>query len=294
MTMICLRRSRVLVSSKAAYQIASAIGVEPLAAIANRDTFSLIRSPCRNADLTGSLRYPQGHGFSAAINMNSAGKVVEFRAREMVTTPSSSGCRITSSVRRLNSGNSSRKSTPLWLSEISPGVGVLPPPTTVAINAPATPGAMASKLAAARIASWSGVRTVIARASRPDVLVDAVGDRHVGTTFAAHDRRLPARKLWIAFAAEVAGSITVDEGARQALTTRSTSLLPAGVRAVAGSFAEGDTVDVIGPDGMVFARGMAFVAAADLRAVAGRQTRDLPQGMVHEVIHRDDLVMLPT
>ena len=155
-------------------------------------------------------------------------------------------------------------------------------------------GGMASKLAAARIASWSGVRTVIARASRPDVLVDAVGDRHVGTTFAAHDRRLPARKLWIAFAAEVAGSITVDEGARQALTTRSTSLLPAGVRSVAGRFAEGDTVDVLGPDGVAFARGMVFVAAADLREVAGRQTRDLPQGMVHEVIHRDDLVMLPT
>src|SRR5690606_14666695 len=32
-------------------------------------------------------------------------------------------------------------------------------------------GGMASKLAAARVASWSGVRTVIAKAARPDVLV---------------------------------------------------------------------------------------------------------------------------
>ena len=155
-------------------------------------------------------------------------------------------------------------------------------------------GGMASKLAAARIASWSGVRTVIASAARPNVLPDALNDEPVGTTFAAHDRRLPARKLWIAFAAEVAGSITVDEGARNALTTRSTSLLPTGVRTVSGRFSAGDTVDVCGPDGVVFARGMVFVAAADLRQVAGRHTKDLPEGMVHEVIHRDDLVMLPS
>ncbi len=155
-------------------------------------------------------------------------------------------------------------------------------------------GGMASKLSAARIASWSGVRTVIARASRPDVLTDSVNDRRVGTTFSAHDRRLPARKLWIAFAAEVAGSITVDEGAQHALTTRPTSLLPAGVRSVSGQFGAGDTVDVCGPDGQVFARGMVFVAADDLRRVVGRHTRDLPSGMVHEVIHRDDLVLLPS
>ena len=55
----------------------------------------------------------------------------------------------------------------------------------------------------------------------------------------------------------------------------------------------GDTVDVCGPDGEVFARGMVFVSADELRAVCGRQTRDLPDGMAHEVVHRDDLVVLP-
>ena len=151
---------------------------------------------------------------------------------------------------------------------------------------------MASKLAAARIASWSGVRTVIARASRDSVLVDAVRGAGVGTTFDAHDRRLPARKLWIAFAAEVAGRITVDAGARTAIATRSTSLLPAGVVSVDGSFDEGSTVEVADADGTVFARGMVAVSAVDLRAVLGRRTGDLPPGMTHEVIHRDDLVLL--
>lgn len=79
-------------------------------------------------------------------------------------------------------------------------------------------GGMASKLAAARIASWSGVRTVIAAADRDRVLIDSVsGASGVGTTIAAHERKLSARKLWIAFAVGSSGVIAVDAGARRAL-----------------------------------------------------------------------------
>ena len=155
-------------------------------------------------------------------------------------------------------------------------------------------GGMASKLEAARIASWSGVPTVIANAARHGVLAGAVAGEQVGTRFEARRRRLGARKLWIAFAARVAGTVTVDDGARRALVERKTSLLPAGVVAVEGTFAEGDTVEVAAPDGSRFAKGMVFVESAQLRRTAGMHTRDLPDGMVHEVIHRDDLVLLPT
>lgn len=154
-------------------------------------------------------------------------------------------------------------------------------------------GGMASKLAAARIASWSGVRTVIARASAPEALVRAVDADAIGTTFAAHERRLPARKLWIAFASRIAGSIIVDDGARRALVERPTSLLPAGVMDVIGAFDQDATVDVVDTDGCVFARGMVSLDSDRLRNIAGRQTRDLPTGLAHEVIHRDDLVVLP-
>ena len=154
-------------------------------------------------------------------------------------------------------------------------------------------GGMASKLVAARMASWSGIRSVIARASRPDVLADSVSDEPVGTTFEPHRRTLPARKLWIAFASEVLGAIDVDAGAERALRERSTSLLPAGVLGARGEFERGDTVDVAGPSGAAFARGMVSVDASQLLSVTGRHTSELPAGMVHEVIHRDDLVLLP-
>ena len=155
-------------------------------------------------------------------------------------------------------------------------------------------GGMASKLTAARMASWSGIRSVIARASRPGVLAGAVSAELVGTTFEAHGRTLSARKLWIAFASEVMGAIEVDGGAERALTDRPNSLLPAGVVAVRGDFAEGDTVDIVGPHGRAFARGLAAVDGAVARAVVGLRTGDLPDGVNHEVVHRDDLVVLPT
>lgn len=155
-------------------------------------------------------------------------------------------------------------------------------------------GGMASKLSAAKIAAWSGVRAVIAQAGRPSVLRDVVaGVNGVGTVIVPKKRRLAARKLWIAFAVGSSGSIGVDEGAQGALTKRGVSLLPAGVIEVRGRFAAGDPVEIVGPDGTVFAKGLTQLAARELRRLSGYKTVDLPEGVPHEVVHRDDLVVLP-
>ncbi len=155
-------------------------------------------------------------------------------------------------------------------------------------------GGMASKLAAAKIAAWSGVQAVIAQASREGVL-DAVvaGAPGVGTVVRPKSRRLPARKLWIAFAVGANGTVVVDEGARSALLERGVSLLAAGVSSVKGSFEIDDAVEIAGPDGKVFAKGLTRIGSVGLRSVAGRRTADLPEGIPHEVVHRDDLVVLP-
>ena len=155
-------------------------------------------------------------------------------------------------------------------------------------------GGMASKLAAAKIAAWSGVRAVIAQASRADVLASVVaGEPGAGTVVQPKTRRLPARKLWIAFAVGSNGTIVVDEGARRVLLERGVSLLAAGVQAVRGGFDVDDAVEIAGPDGAVFAKGLTRIGAASLREVAGKRTADLPEGVPHEVVHRDDLVVLP-
>jgi glutamate 5-kinase len=155
-------------------------------------------------------------------------------------------------------------------------------------------GGMASKVMAARIASWSGVRAVIAGAGRDGVLAAAVaGEPGVGTIVAPRPKRLAARKLWIAFAVGASGVVVVDDGARRALTERNTSLLPAGVVGVEGKFEADAAVEIADRDGRVFAKGLVQLSSTALAAVAGRRTSDLPDGTPHEVVHRDDLVVLP-
>lgn len=154
-------------------------------------------------------------------------------------------------------------------------------------------GGMASKLAAAKIAAWSGVRAVIASAATPDVVTRALEGRAVGTVFPPRPARLASRKLWIAFGQGALGRVVVDAGARRALVEGGKSLLAAGVREVDGGFDTDAAVEIAGDDGRVFAKGLSRYSAGQLRAVAGRRTSELPEGLPHEVVHRDDLVVLP-
>jgi glutamate 5-kinase len=154
-------------------------------------------------------------------------------------------------------------------------------------------GGMASKLAAAKMATWSGVETVIADAGRAGVVQAAVaGESGVGTIFRPRPERLSARKLWIAFALGASGRLVVDAGAQRALAEGGRSLLPAGVVAVEGTFGPDDAVEIAGPDGAVFAKGLVRLAAARAPEWAGRRTDQLPEDMSHLVVHRDDLVLV--
>lgn len=153
-------------------------------------------------------------------------------------------------------------------------------------------GGMQSKLAAARIASWSGITAVISAAVNENAVMSAINGDKVGTRFLPHDRELSARKLWIAFAAEVEGTVVVDDGAHEAIVARGTSLLPVGVVSVDGAFEVGATVEVLNTRGELIARGMAAMSSEVVATTKGRRTVDLAELDVKEVVHRDDLVVL--
>jgi glutamate 5-kinase len=154
-------------------------------------------------------------------------------------------------------------------------------------------GGMASKLSAAKIASWSGVRAVIASAATPNVIADALAGQSVGTSFPPRAQRLPSRKLWIAFVPWTAGKIVVDDGARKALVERGKSLLLAGVRGVEGTFDVDAAVEIVDERGALFAKGLTRYRSSQLEAYRGRRSDELPDGFPGEVVHRDDLVVLP-
>ncbi len=155
-------------------------------------------------------------------------------------------------------------------------------------------GGMQTKIEAARIASGAGIPVVLTSAAQAAA---ALAGDDVGTVFHPTGRRRPTRLLWLAHATEAKGRLLLDAGAVQALTERRASLLPAGITGVTGSFAGGDPVDIVGPDGVLVARGLVNYDATELPGLLGRSTRDLARELgasyEREVVHRDDLVLLP-
>jgi glutamate 5-kinase len=121
----------------------------------------------------------------------------------------------------------------------------------------------------------------------------AITGETIGTRFLPHNRNLTARKLWIAFAAEVEGRIVIDAGARDALVERGTSLLPAGVVNVEGSFEVGAVVEIsVDGSAEVVSRGIVAMSSQMVQQTRGKRTADLADLAVVEVVHRDDLVVL--
>jgi glutamate 5-kinase len=146
-------------------------------------------------------------------------------------------------------------------------------------------GGMASKVAAAQVATGAGIPVLLSAASR---VADAVRGEG-GTYFWPTGRRSSARLLWLAHASTPAGRLLLDDGAVRAVVGRRMSLLPAGVTAVEGDFRAGDPVELVDARGSAVARGLVAYDAAELPALLGRSTRELG---LREVVHRDDLVVL--
>lgn len=160
-------------------------------------------------------------------------------------------------------------------------------------SGPMGSGGVATKVAAARMAAWSGVPTVIAGAQEERAAVRAAAGEDVGTWIQPHDSRLPSRKLWIAFGQPAEGSLRVDAGAVQAMVSGGGSLLPVGVTEIQGEFAEGAAVEVLDQEGNLVGKGLVTVSSAALGPLLGRHSSTIAvDGWGGEVIHRDDLVVL--
>ncbi|NLN77567.1 MAG: glutamate 5-kinase [Armatimonadetes bacterium] len=156
-------------------------------------------------------------------------------------------------------------------------------------------GGMRTKIEAAKIATNSGVRMVIANATSPNAIVDVVSGARAGTRFLAKKTELNHRKRWIAFGHRVKGSVIINEGAREMLISRGKSLLAAGIVGCEGVFEIGDLVAVIDEHHNQIARGLTNYAAAELTLIRGKHSDEIETILGYkdfdEVIHRDNLVL---
>jgi len=157
-------------------------------------------------------------------------------------------------------------------------------------------GGMATKVEAAKVLMRAGIPMVICEGRKPRVVVDAADGLVVGTTFDAGAGTLGARKLWIALGRKATGEVVIDDGACHALRVRNTSLLPAGVTGVRGTFDIGDVVALVDVSGNVVAKGLSEMSSADLGRVKGLKSSQieavLPKVAGKTVVHRDSLVVL--
>lgn len=157
-------------------------------------------------------------------------------------------------------------------------------------------GGMRTKLEAVKITWQAGIPTVIANGHQPHIISSILNGEAECTRFDPPKTQLPFRKTWIAFGRTIKGVITVDEGAKNALIKKGSSLLPVGITSVSGEFRQGDCVSILAPDGTEIGRGLVNANSKDLQKICGKKTSEikkiLPDWGFEEVIHRDNMVLL--
>ncbi len=154
-------------------------------------------------------------------------------------------------------------------------------------------GGMATKLQAAKISLAAGCRMAIALGTEPHPL-RLMDEGARCTWFVPQANPMTARKRWIAGSLQPMGIIVIDDGAVNALG-RGTSLLPAGVTEVKGTFERGDLVSICAVDGREVARGLSAYANGDATLISGHKSGEIEAVLGYrgrdELIHRDDLVL---
>ena len=161
-------------------------------------------------------------------------------------------------------------------------------------------GGMHTKLQAAAKAGAAGIDTFLFNGRSGDVVRGLAQGRLRGTRLHAGRSRIAARKYWLRHAPVEPGAILVDAGAARALRENGASLLPGGVVDALGEFRRGDMIEVRvdGEGGQAcVARGISQYSAVDVRRIGRHHTREIQAILGYtygdNVIHRDDLVLLP-
>lgn len=156
-------------------------------------------------------------------------------------------------------------------------------------------GGMPAKVQAAKAAMNAGVYMVIARGAA-GALTRILEGEEAGTLFVPRPGKLGSRKHRIGFAFAPRGKLVVDDGARQALLERGSSLLAVGIEHVSGQFRQGEVVSVVDSADTEIARGLVNYDADDVRKIRRCRTSEIEARLGHcgfdEVIHRDNLVLL--
>lgn len=155
-------------------------------------------------------------------------------------------------------------------------------------------GGMITKLSAAKIAMDSGCCMAITNGKDLHALTK-IDQGKSCTWFLPKTNSVKARKNWIRHHLKPQGSVTINQGAINALAGGK-SLLSAGVTAIDGDFQKGDVVSVYTPEQHEIARGLCNYPSHEAGKIIGKKSSQIAATLGYlgseELIHRDDLVIL--
>ncbi|MFZ3065214.1 MAG: glutamate 5-kinase [Nitrospirota bacterium] len=156
-------------------------------------------------------------------------------------------------------------------------------------------GGMQTKLEAAKKAAHFGVPTIVANGREKNILKKIFSGEDIGTLFLPMEERLTSRKHWLAFSTRPAGSLILDDGAKNALLKKGKSLLSSGITGIEGNFDSGDAVSCVSPNGKEIAKGIVNYSSEEIKRIKGLKTTEIEKVLGYkyfdEVIHRDNLVI---
>ena len=157
-------------------------------------------------------------------------------------------------------------------------------------------GGMNAKLKAIELASVSGTDVIIASGKNPDNILKIISGEKIGTFFPAKLKIIERKKRWLLNNMSRSKSLTVDEGAKNAILQKNTSLLPPGIISVSGSFKAGEIVCILDKEKQLIACGITSYSNKEINKIKGKQSKDIINklGYIHteEIIHKNNLVNL--
>lgn len=155
-------------------------------------------------------------------------------------------------------------------------------------------GGMVTKLLAAKVVTNSGLYAKIVNGKVPSI-IRKVFDENIGTTFLPV-KNLSHKKRWIAYATNIMGTITVNEGAKSAIIDKQKSLLSIGIVDVKGKFQRGEIVSVLDTNNQEFARGIVSYNSEDIFKIKGLHSDKISEVLGYkfddDVIIKDNLVLI--
>ncbi len=157
-------------------------------------------------------------------------------------------------------------------------------------------GGMVTKLRAARLAARSGTQTIIVGGKIEDVITQLSQGKSIGSLLLADQQPQAARKRWLAGQLQSRGELILDDGAVRVLKQSGRSLLPVGIKSVAGLFTRGDLVICKDMNNKEVARGLVNYNYQEAEKIMGRSSGSIESLLGYrneeEMIHRDNLVLV--